>query len=56
MSTPKKVDSMSISGMPYMGNFTDRAGCVMTEKILAIMFVKTIWEGYEINTDLLTLF
>ena len=26
MSTPKKVDSMSISGMPYMGNFTDRAG------------------------------
>lgn len=28
----------------------------MTEKILAIMFVKTIWEGYEINTDLLTLF
>lgn len=27
----------------------------MTEKILAIMFVKTIWEGYEINTDLLTL-
>lgn len=30
--------------------------CVMTEKILAIMFVKTIWEGYEINTDLLTLF
>lgn len=56
MSTPKKVDSMSISGMPYMGNFTDRAGLCYDGKILAIMFVKTIWEGYEINTDLLTLF
>ena len=39
-----------------MGNLLTGLDCVMTEKILAIMFVKTSWEGYEINTDLLTLF